>query len=305
MTLFPPPEKQYVRLPTSSSSSSLSSLVLNSTSNAPSFLTSLLRKRIRVGKFHIPLVFLFLFPPVLLVVYLCFLRHGPNESSVLSSLPPMRGISTAIDEPFVYGCQDPQKAADAHPRVNGAFVMLARNSELEGVLYSIDSIERHFNRWFNYPYVFLNDQHFNSTFKAAVMNATSSPVQFGKVDKSMFGFPDWVDHSWAKEGIASQGDRAIMYGGLESYHHMCRFYSGYCFLLTRQLTKILDFFTNTNSSSRMIGIGESSPMSRISATLPSNCSYPLSMSNSVPVIHSYTWNNTTRHTASSSPLKNS
>jgi mannosyltransferase len=139
----------------------------------------------------------------------------------------MRGISTTIDEPFVYGCQDPRKAADAHPRVNGAFVMLARNSELEGVLYSIDSIERHFNRWFNYPYVFLNDEMFNSTFKAAVINATSSPVQFGKVDRTMFGFPDWVDQSWAKEGIASQGDRAIMYGGMESYHHMCRFYSGY------------------------------------------------------------------------------
>jgi mannosyltransferase len=229
MSLFPPSEKAYARLPTISSSASLSSLVLNPASKTPSFLQPLVRKRIRVGKLHVPLLFLLLCPPLLLLLYFAFLRHGPNESSVLSSLPPMRGIATTIDEPFVYGCQDPRKAADAHPRVNGAFVMLARNSELQGVLYSIDSIERHFNRWFNYPYVFLNDEHFNSTFKAAVINATSSSVQFGKVDKSMFGFPDWVDQSWAKEGIASQGDRAIMYGGLESYHHMCRFYSGYRF----------------------------------------------------------------------------
>ena len=148
----------------------------------------------------------------------------------------MRGIATQIDEPFLSGCQDPRKAAEAHPRVNGAFVMLARNSELQGVLYSIDSIERHFNRWFNYPYVFLNDDYFNATFKAAVVNATSSHVQFGKVDKTMFGFPDWVDQTWAKEGIASQGDRAIMYGGLESYHHMCRFYSGYPILNHSELT---------------------------------------------------------------------
>ena len=220
-----PPDNPYVKLPTISSSSSLSSLVLNPASKNP-YLLPLLRKRIRFGKFHIHFPFLLVFPLLLLLIYFIFLRHGANEASVLSSLPPMRGISTTIDEPFVYGCQDPRKAADAHPRVNGAFVMLARNSELQGVLYSIDSIEKHFNRWFNYPYVFLNDEMFNSTFKAAVINATSSPVQFGKVDKTMFGFPDWVDQSWAKEGIASQGDRAIMYGGMESYHHMCRFYSG-------------------------------------------------------------------------------
>jgi|SRR5579859_1330369 len=232
MGLLPPSEKlPYAKLPTvSSSSSSLATLVFNASPNQ-TYLGILSRKRIRVFGFHLPLLFFLVFPPAFFLIYFVVLRHGANEATVLSPLPPMRGISTNIDEPFVYGCQDPRKAADAHPRVNGAFVMLARNSELQGVLYSIDSIERHFNRWFNYPYVFLNDEHFNSTFKAAVINATSSPVQFGKVDKTMFGFPDWVDQSWAKEGIASQGDRAIMYGGMESYHHMCRFYSGYYTLL--------------------------------------------------------------------------
>jgi hypothetical protein len=142
---------------------------------------------------------------------------------------------------------------------------LARNSELEGVLYSIDSIEKHFNRWFNYPYVFLNDEHFNATFKAAVVNATSSHVQFGKVDKTMFGFPDWVDQSWAKEGIASQGDRAIMYGGMESYHHMCRFYSGY---IPQGLTNLASSI-NMNSSNHLIGTGESNQTSPTFAISPS------------------------------------
>ena len=121
------------------------------------------------------------------------------------------------------GCQEP---ANDGPRANATFVVLARNKELEGVIQSIKSIERHFNRWFHYPYVFLNDADFNSTFKDTVMNYTSGPVEFGKIDSSMWGFPDWVDHKVAREGIAKQGDAAIMYGGMESYHAMCRFYSG-------------------------------------------------------------------------------
>jgi mannosyltransferase len=126
----------------------------------------------------------------------------------------------------VTGCTDPAPEIDK-PRANAAFVVLARNKELEGVIQSIKSIERHFNRWFHYPYVFLNDGDFNQTFKEVVTNYTSAPVEWGKIDASMWGFPDWVDKSVAKEGIAKQGDAAIMYGGMESYHHMCRFYSGY------------------------------------------------------------------------------
>jgi len=106
-------------------------------------------------------------------------------------------------------------------------VVLARNKELDGVIQSVKSIERHFNRWYHYPYVFLNDGEFNSTFKETITNYTSSPVEFGQIDPKMWGFPDWIDPKVAKEGIAKQGDAAIMYGGMESYHAMCRFYSGY------------------------------------------------------------------------------
>ena len=95
------------------------------------------------------------------------------------------------------------------------------------MVQSIKSMERHFNRWFNYPYVFLNDGDFNSTFKETIRNHTSSPVEFGKIDPTMWGYPDWVNREVAQEGIRKQGDAAIMYGGMESYHHMCRFYSGF------------------------------------------------------------------------------
>ena len=135
-----------------------------------------------------------------------------------------RRISEAYDKPFVVGCLE---LVTDTPRVNAAFVVLARNSELEGVIQSVKSIERHFNRWYNYPYVFLNDEEFNETFKSTIVNYISGTAEFGSIPKTMWGFPDWVDKDEATESIAKQGDAAIMYGGMASYHHMCRFYSGY------------------------------------------------------------------------------
>jgi mannosyltransferase len=109
----------------------------------------------------------------------------------------------------VTGCLEPEREVHK-PRANAAFVVLARNKELDGVLQSIKSIERHFNRWFHYPYVFLNDGDFNSTFKETIVNYTSGTVEFGKIDPTMWGYPDWVDKEVAREGIRKQGDAAIM-----------------------------------------------------------------------------------------------
>lgn len=54
-------------------------------------------------------------------------------------------------------------------RANATFIILARNSELKGVVESIQSIEDRFNRRYNYPYVFLNDEEFTDEFKEYVV----------------------------------------------------------------------------------------------------------------------------------------
>lgn len=177
----------------------------------------------------IPLGVVLLFPCIVLIfILVLFVRHPSSPAhGMLSpggSPPEIRRISEKHDKVFVTGCAVPD---GTQPKANAAFVVLARNKELEGVLESIKSIERHFNRWYHYPYVFLNDGDFDENFKQTIANYTSSPVEFGKIDASMWGFPDWIDPKVAKEGIAKQGDAAIMYGGMESYHSMCRFYSGF------------------------------------------------------------------------------
>lgn len=137
-----------------------------------------------------------------------------------------RRISEKHDKVFVKGCQP---IANTGPRANATFVMLARNDDLQGVIRSVISLERHFNRWFHYPYVLLNDDLFNATFRREVERHASGTVTFGQIDPDMWGFPDSVEPAHAREAMARQGDQAVMYGGLESYHHMCRFFSGSAF----------------------------------------------------------------------------
>ena len=167
------------------------------------------------------------------------------------------------------GCLEPQTDG---PRANAALVVLARNQELDGVVQSIKSMERHFNRWFHYPYVFLNDGEFNQTFKETIVNHTSAPVEFGKIDPEMWGYPSWVDVDTAREGIKIQGDAAIMYGGMESYHHMCRFYSGYVAALLAWLGSTdIDRGSSTSTSfyKSTTGTGGLSQISNTSVTSPS------------------------------------
>lgn len=190
-----------------------------------------LRRPVRLrgnSTISVPLGVIVLFPCIVVILILVlFARHSGSSGGILKpagSPPAIRKISEKHDKVFVTGCLEPDTS---QPRANAAFVVLARNKELDGVVQSIKSIERHFNRWYNYPYVFLNDADFNQTFKETVVKYTSGPVEFGKVGPDMWGYPDWIDPKVAKEGINKQGDEAIMYGGLESYHFMCRFYSGF------------------------------------------------------------------------------
>ncbi|KAL2752366.1 glycosyltransferase family 15 protein [Sodiomyces alcalophilus JCM 7366] len=176
----------------------------------------------------IPLGIVIAFPLIVLILILIlFVSHPSSPGRILmppGPPPAIRKISEQYDKVFEEGCRE---IDTTQPRANATFVVLARNKEVDGVVQSMKAIERHFNRWYNYPYVFLNDVEFDDNFKNTVRNYTSSSIEFGLVGPDMWGYPDWIDPNVAKEGIAKQGDAAVMYGGMESYHSMCRFYSGF------------------------------------------------------------------------------
>ncbi|SCU88645.1 LADA_0E11320g1_1 [Lachancea dasiensis] len=133
------------------------------------------------------------------------------------------------DSVFVEGCLDPTWYREQleYSAQNATFVMLTRNEDIEGVLKSLHSIERHFNQWYQYPYVFLNDAPFTPEFVQLVKTATRAETHFGVLSVAEWEFPPSVrEQSIFQESIDDQGDRGIMYGNMESYHKMCRFFAG-------------------------------------------------------------------------------
>lgn len=128
-----------------------------------------------------------------------------------------------LDPPFYTGCLEP----DVHrPRENAALVMLAQNSEIDAARRTVQSVEDRFNRWFHYPYVFLNDQPWDPEFVRRMNATVSGEARFEVIPRSEWTFPAWVNENAAKESIVRQGKQGIHYGGREGYHHMCRFFSG-------------------------------------------------------------------------------
>ncbi|KAG1905608.1 glycosyltransferase family 15 protein [Suillus fuscotomentosus] len=126
----------------------------------------------------------------------------PSElSSSLKSKP-----SPTLGNPI------PQVSHPPH-RANATLVMLARNSDLNGVISSVEQLEAKFNRKFNYPWVFLNDEPFSTDFKRRVSVLTDADVSFGLVPHEQWVQPDWIDEGRAQEGRNKLVRQGVIYGG--------------------------------------------------------------------------------------------
>ncbi|KAG6848634.1 hypothetical protein H0H93_015320 [Arthromyces matolae] len=113
-------------------------------------------------------------------------------------------------------------------RANAAFVILARNSDLNGVLRSVRDIEDRFNRGRGYPYVFLNEVPFEDEFKKRISVLSASKMEFGLIPHDHWFQPDWIDEPKATASRKKMQEENIIYGGSVPYRNMCRFNSGVC-----------------------------------------------------------------------------
>jgi alpha 1,2-mannosyltransferase len=118
---------------------------------------------------------------------------------------------------------DPKASAlnDNNP-VKACFVVLVRNSELDGIASTMLQLEKTFNSKFNYPYVFLNDDDFTEEFKQSTSSLTKAQTKYGKVDNQMWGYPSHINQTYAAECRNEMAKKNIPYADSESYRNMCR-----------------------------------------------------------------------------------
>ncbi|GBE81998.1 glycosyltransferase family 15 protein [Sparassis latifolia] len=114
-------------------------------------------------------------------------------------------------------------------RANATFVLLARNSDLPGIVTSMKQMEDRFNKKFKYPYVFLNEKPFDDEFKERVQVLTDAKVEFGLIPSDHWVQPSWIDEERASAARDEMVKNQVIYGGSVTYRNMCRFNSGFFF----------------------------------------------------------------------------
>lgn len=115
----------------------------------------------------------------------------------------------------------------AGDKVSATFVTLARNLDLNAITGSIRQIQDRFNKNYNYDWVFLNDEPFNEEFIKYTSSLVTGQAKYGLIPKEHWSYPDWIDKEKAALAREEMVAKKVIYGGSESYRHMCRFESGF------------------------------------------------------------------------------
>ncbi|RKP31201.1 glycosyl transferase [Metschnikowia bicuspidata] len=114
-------------------------------------------------------------------------------------------------------------------KMKATFITLARNSDINGLSESIRNIEDRFNKNYHYDWVFLNDEPFSAELMTTVSALTSGVAKFGVIPKEHWSYPEWIDREKAALAREEMAHKKVIYGGSETYRHMCRFESGFFF----------------------------------------------------------------------------
>jgi mannosyltransferase len=69
--------------------------------------------------------------------------------------------------------------AENPARINATILSLVRNSELQGMIQSMQDLERTWNHKFNYPWTFFNEEPFTEEFKRETQAQTKAKCNYG------------------------------------------------------------------------------------------------------------------------------
>lgn len=125
------------------------------------------------------------------IVLSAYLLHTIFELEISfdlhSSQPSLRVLQPQIERPRTK--HDPEKWLAEHSNLNhhetasswfndrpkAALISLVRNEELDGILQSMRQLERHWNRRYNYPWIFFSEKPFTDEFKVSSKSPLRTP----------------------------------------------------------------------------------------------------------------------------------
>jgi hypothetical protein len=171
----------------------------------------------------------------LLLLLVIYFFGSIARSSINIRVPNVFRQSTYMHrrDPPVLGCPAEQANPDAwltiqKVKTSACFLLLARDKDLEDLKSTLANVEETFNAKFRYPYVFLNEAPYSPEFEQGIREALplGAEVEFGVIPEEHWSIPSWLDKDTVREGFKRMGTEGVQYAERESYHHMCRYYSG-------------------------------------------------------------------------------
>lgn len=133
-----------------------------------------------------------------------------------------------ISEPKDFDIESirPPQDLESYNRSSATILCLVRNQDRYQIANSIEDMESHFNRDFQYPYTFINDKPFSENFINHVKKYSKAEMSFVVVSPELWNKPDFIDPQREKEGQDYLVKENVVYARKASYHNMCRFFSG-------------------------------------------------------------------------------
>ncbi|KAK9483823.1 nucleotide-diphospho-sugar transferase [Lipomyces starkeyi] len=166
------------------------------------------------------------------------------------SLTTVSVQSEATLAPVIHDGNEFTATSSGEPKLEKAtFMMLVRNSEVHDARSSIRYVEDRFNKNFHYPWLFINDEPFSSEFVKMTRSLVSGNATYGVVPKEAWSMPNWIDRQKAEECMKTMESHKIPYGGMESYRHMCRFFSG--FFYRHELLAEYDYYWRVEPNTQL------------------------------------------------------
>ncbi|KAJ9083981.1 hypothetical protein DSO57_1028855 [Entomophthora muscae] len=167
-------------------------------------LFDILRLRIR---------FIYIVP---LIAALMYLKNSSDDQGIRNDMLFRKGFPN-------------KKSLATDDVANAVILILCRNSDLDGMRRTLRQFEDRFNRKFNYPYLFLNDEEFDLSFRKGVEYEASSRVTFATVPEEDWNMPSWINSTLAGIKMKEMAGNGVPYAETVSYHNMCRYQSGKIF----------------------------------------------------------------------------